>query len=78
MMIWVPMQMELSSSGGGMRLMQILHPFVSLGSSILLGFGTGIGLHNVVNWKPIAPIAKQMPSSVGPRQAPPHFPCPKP
>ena len=69
----LPNALQMEVSKGGMKLMQILHPFVSLGSSILLGFGTGVGLHNLVQWRPssvwrpVAPLARRMPSYVGVR-----------
>ena len=68
-------QMQLTKDEGGMRLAQIVHPFVSLGASLLLGATAGVGISAFVNWRPsvwrpMVPIARRVPPAVTVRQVP--------
>jgi hypothetical protein len=63
------LQMQLSKEGESMHLAQILHPFVSLGSSMLVGIGSGVLLSSYVGsrfslWPPLAPAARRLPPYV--------------
>ena len=59
------LQMQMSQEGQ-MRLVQVLHPFVSLASSVLLGLVFGVALSTFVGWraslwKPLSPFARRLP-----------------
>ena len=67
--------MQLTKDEGGMRLAQVVHPFVSLGTSLLLGATAGVGMSAFVNWRPsvwrpMVPLARRVPPAVTVRQVP--------
>lgn len=66
-----PVQMQMSKEGQ-MRLVQVLQPFVSLASSVLLGVSFGVALSTFVGWRaslwmPLTPVARRLPISVSHR-----------
>ena len=65
------LKMQLSK-GGRMQMAQVLHPFVSLASSVLLGIISGVALSAFVGWRaslwaPISPFARRLPSYISQR-----------
>ena len=65
------LQMQLSKEGR-MQLAQVLFPFVSLASSVLLGVIFGVALSAFVGWRaslwmPISPFARRLPPYISQR-----------
>ncbi len=70
--VWVWLQMQMSREGESMRLGQIMHPFVSLATSMLLGVGSGMVLSTYVGsrfslWGAVAPATRRLPPYVSQR-----------
>jgi len=64
--------LQMSKEGESMHMGQMMHPFVSLGSSTLLGVGSGVLLSAYVGsrfsmWAPLAPAARRLPPYISQR-----------